>query len=203
MSTAYERTGRTQQKQRTRQALVEAARTLIGHGNPAPTVEQTAAAAGISRTAAYRYFPSQRSLLVAAHPEIDQTSLVSPDAAPDPEARFLGVVEAFVALTVQTEPQLRTMLRLSLAEERSTPLPLRQGRAIAWFDEALSDLDPPLQTAVRRRLVHAVRSAVGIESLVWLTDVAGLSREEAAEVMAWSARGLLASALAEAPSEAV
>jgi hypothetical protein len=33
------------------------------------------------------------------------------------------------------------------------------------------------------RLARAIRSAVGIEALVWLTDVAGLSREEAAGVM--------------------
>jgi hypothetical protein len=36
----------------------------------------------------------------------------------------------------------------------------------------------------------------GIEALVWLTDVAGLSRDEARELMRWSARGLLQSALA-------
>ena len=39
-------------------------------------------------------------------------------------------------------------------------------------------------------------STVGIEALVWLTDVAGLSREEAAGVMLWSARAVLRSALA-------
>jgi hypothetical protein len=32
--------------------------------------------------------------------------------------------------------------------------------------------------------------APGIEALVWLTDIAGLSREEAVEVMRWSARAL-------------
>jgi len=46
------------------------------------------------------------------------------------------------------------------------------------------------------RLALAIRSAVGIEALVWLTDVAGLSREEAAGVMRWSARSMLRSALA-------
>ena len=50
------------------------------------------------------------------------------------------------------------------------------------------------------RLVLAIRSAVGIEALVWLTDIAGLSREEAAELMRWSARALLRSALAERSS---
>jgi hypothetical protein len=33
---------------------------------------------------------------------------------------------------------------------------------------------------------------------VWLTDVAGLSRQEAAERMLWTTRALLAQALADA-----
>ena len=44
----------------------------------------------------------------------------------------------------------------------------------------------------------SVRSAVGIEALVWLTDIAGLTREEAAERMHWSARALYLQALADA-----
>ena len=43
----------------------------------------------------------------------------------------------------------------------------------------------------------AIRSAAGIEALVWLTDIAGLSRKQAAEVMSGSARALLRSALAD------
>jgi hypothetical protein len=47
-----------------------------------------------------------------------------------------------------------------------------------------------------RRLVLAIRSAVGIEALVWLGDVAGLSGADAGQLMRWSARSLLAAALA-------
>ena len=52
----YESTGRTAQKNRTRKALIDAARALIVSGIT-PTVEDAAAAASISRTTAYRYFP--------------------------------------------------------------------------------------------------------------------------------------------------
>lgn len=51
--------------------------------------------------------------------------------------------------------------------------------------------------AALRRLVLAIRAACGIEALVWLTDIGGLSREEAVEVMRWSARALFRSAVAE------
>ena len=52
--------------------------------------------------------------------------------------------------------------------------------------------------AAFNRLVLAIRATVGIEALAWLTDVGGLSREEAAELIRWSARGLLRATLAEA-----
>jgi hypothetical protein len=50
---------------------------------------------------------------------------------------------------------------------------------------------------VLRRLVLATRSSCGIEALVWLTDIADLSREEAVEVMRWSARALFEVATSE------
>src|SRR5689334_13134705 len=87
MSTAYEAHGRTAQKQRTRAALVAAARDLIAEGL-APSVEATADAASISRTTAYRYFPNQRALVAAAYPETEATSLLPPGAPEDPEARL-------------------------------------------------------------------------------------------------------------------
>lgn len=49
-----------------------------------------------------------------------------------------------------------------------------------------------------RRLALAIRATLGIEALVWLTDIGGLSREQAADLMRSSAHTLLRSALAEA-----
>ena len=54
-----------------------------------------------------------------------------------------------------------------------------------------------------RRLVLAIRATLGIEPLVWLTDVGGLSREEAADLMRSSARTLLRSALVDAAAVSV
>jgi len=198
MSIPYELEGRTSQKHRTRTALVTAARELVGQG-VTPTVEETAAAAATSRTTAYRYFPNQRALLMAAHPETEVRSLLPEDAPDDPEARLDAVAEAYIRIIVDTERQQRTMLRLSLEPDPALrePLLLRQGRAIRWIEEALEPCRAQLSEPDLRRLVLAVRSATGIEALVWLTDVAGLSRDEAADVMRWSARALLRSALAQ------
>lgn len=198
MSTPYELTGRTRQKARTRAALVSAARDLLAQGTT-PTVEQAAVSASISRTTAYRYFPNQRALLVAAHPEMDTQSLLGPSPPVDAAARLEVVTDAMARLFVETEPELRAMLRLSL-EPGSVPdegLPLRQGRAIGWIEDALAPLRGDVPDAELRRLVLAIRCAVGIEALVWLTDIARLSREEAVELMRWSARALFRSAVAE------
>ena len=183
--------GRWRQKQRTRQALIDAARELVALG-AAPTVEHAAERAGISRTTAYRYFPNQRSLLVAAHPETVASSLLSPDVSDDPAERLRDVVERFTELISDTEQQQRTMLRLSLEPDAErAALPLRQGRAIGWIEEALEPLRGRLPGDQVHRLALAVRSATGIEALVWLTDVAALPRDEALALMRWSAQALL------------
>jgi AcrR family transcriptional regulator len=198
MSIAYESAGRTHQKQRTRQALIDAARELVAQGIT-PKVDEAAATASISRTTAYRYFPNQRALLIAAHPEIEARSLLPEVPPADPEARLDAVIQTFLRLIVDTEPQQRTMLRLSLDPDPSLrgELPLRQGRAIGWITEALAPLRDRMSEAQLKRLAVAIRSTAGIEALVWLTDIAGLSRKQAVEVMRGSARALLRSALAD------
>jgi AcrR family transcriptional regulator len=189
-------TGRWRQKQRTRQALIDAARDLVALGT-APTVEHAAERAGISRTTAYRYFPNLRALLVAAHPETVASSLLSSDVSDDPSVRLDDVVERFTELISDTEQQQRTMLRLSLElpDAERAALPLRQGRAIGWIEEALEPLRGRLGDDQVHRLALAVRSATGIEALVWLTDVAALPRDEALALMRWSARALLRASL--------
>lgn len=195
----YELTGRTKQKARTRAALVSAARELLSQG-VTPTVEQAAAEAGISRTTAYRYFPNQRALVLAGYPELDASSLLGPGAPEDPTARLEIVTEQVARQILEHEPELRAMLRLSLESPApgADSLPLRQGRVIGWIEDALA----PLREGVSKPEIHglalAIRATLGIEALVWLTDVGGLSRAQAADLMRSSARTLLRAALADA-----
>jgi AcrR family transcriptional regulator len=193
-------TGRSRQKLRTRDALIAAARDVVSEGTSL-TVEAVAERAGISRTTAYRYFPNRLDLLSAAHPETAADSLLGPDPPTDVRARFDRVLDAFTTLVLETEQQQRVMLRLSLepgAKDRE-PLPLRQGRGIRWIGEALEPLRGELDDAQVDRLVLAIRAATGVEALVWLTDIAGLSAPDARELMCWSARSLLDAALTSPP----
>ena len=198
----YELTGRTNQKARTRVAMVDATRQLLAQGTQ-PTVEQAAAHAGISRTTAYRYFPNQRALLIASYPELEMPSLLDADGPADPAARLELVTESVARQLLEHELELRAMLRLSLELPPPDPeeLPLRRGRVIGWLEDALTPLKGRVPAAELRRLVLAIRATLGIEALVWLTDVGGLTGEEAADLMRSSARTLLRSALASADLE--
>jgi AcrR family transcriptional regulator len=198
MSTPYELTGRTHQKARTRAAMLAATRELLAEG-VTPTVEQAAERASISRTTAYRYFPNQRALLVASYPELDAASLLEGEEPADPAARLEIVTERIARQIIEYEPELRAMLRLSLESPppSQAALPLRQGRAIGWIEDALAPLRERVPAPELHRLALAIRATLGIEALVWLTDIAGLSREQAADLMRSSARTLLRSALAD------
>jgi AcrR family transcriptional regulator len=192
MATGYVDSGRSKQKQRTREALVEAARRLIEDGDT-PRVEDAAEASGISRTTAYRYFPTQSALLAAAFPETARASLL-PDPAPEAvQDRVAAVVTEFVDTVERTESQQRAMLRLSLGDQPHD-LPLRQGRAIAWLSEALEPLLPTLGEAGVHRLAIAVRSVCGIETRVWLSDVAGLDAEAIRDLQLWMSQALVQAA---------
>jgi AcrR family transcriptional regulator len=200
MHVPYEQEGRTRQKARTRQALAAATRRLMAEG-VTPTVEQAAAAAGVSRTAAYRYFPNQTALVLGAHPETQQSSLLPPDAPRDPAQRLDLVMATHLRTLLEWEPQLRATLRLSLDAATDTDkLPLRQGRVITWLEDALAPLSQTHPQIDIHRLAVAIRSATGIESLVWLTDVARLSRRQAVGLLRENAHALLAAALTVPPT---
>ena len=196
MEVPYRHTGRTSQKARTRDALIAAARQLLAEG-VTPTVEEAAVEASVGRTTAYRYFPNSRALLAATFPEVEMDSLLGADPPEDPLARLEIMAETFTRQILEHEPELRAQLRLALEGEPAgvESLPFRRGRRIRWIEEALSPLVGRVPEPELRRLVLGIGATLGIEALVWLTDMGGLSREEAAEVMRSNARTLLRSAL--------
>lgn len=196
MDVPYLHTGRTSQKVRTKDALIAAARQLLAKGIT-PTLEAAAAEASIGRTTAYRYFPNSRALLAATFPEIELHSLLGADPPEDPLERLEIVAESLTRRVVEYEPEYRTQLRLALEGELAggESLPLRRGRRLEWVEDALAPLRERMPQPELRRLVCGIGATLGIEALVWLTDMGGLTREAAVEVMRSNARTLLRSAL--------
>jgi AcrR family transcriptional regulator len=191
MAVPYQETGRVQQKTRTREALLAAMHALLATG-VTPTVEEAAAQASVSRTTAYRYFPTQQDLLVAAYPEIEKESVLGEDPPDEINARFEIVFTEMARQITENEIPLRAMLRLSLETPSNRgELLLRRGRRRVWLADALSPLRKHLVRPAFDRLVLAIAATTGIEAFIWLTDMAGLSAEEALKIMRFSAQTLL------------
>jgi len=202
-------TGRVNQKRRTRTAVVAAAKELLAQGTT-PTVAQAAEAALVSRTTAYRYFPTQESLLVEVSVNLDVGDLEELVAEPVDEGgaadRVRDVVSKFNR-HVQDQPvQYRTAMRLyqdqwldAAAKGDTDPL-VREGRRTRWLGTSLAPLAGTVPKADLERLIHGLSLAMGTEAMVVLRDVCHLDAEEAIAVSDWVVGVLLDATLGEAPA---
>jgi AcrR family transcriptional regulator len=196
MTVPYEQIGRVNQKARTRHALITATRELLAQG-VVPTMDGAAAAASISRTTAYRYFPNVRALLVAAYPQVEQRSVIGPGCSEDPVERLKIVAEDHTRRILANEAQMRSVLRLSLEGIRPPELPMHQGLRTAWIEDALAPLRGRMAEDELQRLIRGIGATLGIEAFVWLTDIAGVARGEAASIIRSNALGLLRFAMSD------
>jgi AcrR family transcriptional regulator len=202
---------RANQKTRTRQAVVDAARRLHRQGQT-PTLAQAAAEARVSRATAYRYFPTQEALLVeitgitpAAEPAEE---LVAGLQTQDAEERLLALLGTFNPAVLADEAGMRRALLVYqdtwLRTHRGAASGLetvREGRRMRWLDEVLRPLGH-LPGEQYRRLRAALALTLGIDSIVIMKDVCGLDDDEALEVLRWSATTMLRAALAADDSQA-
>src|SRR5437870_7569770 len=157
-------------------------------------MEGASAAAAVSRTTAYRYFPSTAALISAAYPHVEQRSLLGANPPTDPTARLRIVADDHTRRILENEPQMRAVLRLSLQGIRPAELPMHRGLRVAWIEDALAPLRGQIPDDELQQLVHGIGATLGIEAFVWLTDIAGLSREQAAETIRRNALALLRAA---------
>jgi AcrR family transcriptional regulator len=190
---------RTNQKERTRQALLEAARVIMSDGLEL-TISGAAAVARVSSATAYRYFSQPQQLALEA--VADRASGVIADLPDAPAARLDEVVRRLAELQLADEPLWRAVLAASL-QRWSTEQPdggtaLRSGARREMTRRALEPLEPVLDPAQHRRLTSAVMLVHGMEAMVSARDACGLDPDETVEVMRWAARALLDAALREA-----
>jgi AcrR family transcriptional regulator len=199
MNVSYQDVGRINQKRRTRTAVLEAAAGLVRAGRT-PSVAEAAEAAAVSRATAYRYFPTQESLLVevatTSRPPLTDDLLGPLANLDDAEARVNAVVEALTDFMVEHEPGLRTMLKLSLERslEDRADTPVREGRRVRYLEQAMAPLREKLSEHELERLNAALGIVIGIEALVVLRDVYGLEPAEARSLMRWAASVLFKAA---------
>src|SRR5208283_5036010 len=130
--------GRSNQKARTRRAIVEAARGLM-RGGETVTMPDVARAALVSEATAYRYFPDLASLLSAAFV----------DEWPSPQ-------EALAPVAGSDDPVERVRFMVSATIARPELAPARPGFRFGLIDQALgpflaelAEADPHLPAQLR------------------------------------------------------
>jgi AcrR family transcriptional regulator len=192
--------GRVNQKRRTRAAIVDAARALFDEGS-SPTVSQAAERAMVSRTTAYRYFPTQESLLLelSVTADVDEIEALvhQPVDSGTAVERTVEVMRLLNDHVLAEEVQYRTSLRLYLdlwlaavADGDEAPM-VREGRRTRWITETLTPALDGVPANDRQRLIAALALLTGAEAITVLRDIAQLSAEEALDVAEWAARTLI------------
>lgn len=186
---------RTKQKQRTRRALVDAAKTLAANGRSL-TIADVAETAQVSVATAYRYFSNANDLVLeAATPRVPEIMADLPD---EPADRIDEVVRRLAEIQFGDEALWRAILRADLerwaheaALDPEARVPTRGSNRLEIIEEALAPLAEGLSPGLHRRLIMATMLVCGMEALVAARDACGLEPDEATEVMRWAARALL------------
>jgi AcrR family transcriptional regulator len=202
MATVKSRDPRANQKARTRAAIVAAAQELQRQGT-APTIEQVAEHARVSRATAYRYFPTKEALSVelseVTHPAAVETLLANL-TTDDIEERLLLLVDTFDGITLAEEEHYRTFTRVSLdtwlrGRRNGEDAPVvREGRRMRWLEAVLAPLTE-LHPDQKRQLQAALALTLGGEAIITMKDVCRLDNDEALAVLRWAATALLRAAL--------
>jgi AcrR family transcriptional regulator len=173
----FDDSGRAAQKRRTRNDLLRAALLLRERGE-VPTVARAADDAGISRATAYRYFPTQESLLAeaSAAPLLDEVGMIVARAAPisDVEARVAAVFAEVAPLMLTHEAELRAMLKISLErslqyDDDSEAL-LHSSRWILAWDNLLDPLRARVSPQDYVLMVRSLSTLLSIDAILVLRD---------------------------------
>jgi AcrR family transcriptional regulator len=194
-------TGRTNQKERTRAAIVTAAREAVATGGEV-AMPDVARRALVSEATAYRYFPDLASLLreaLAGLWDSPEQAMAPVARSDDPVERVGFAAEVLLREVLAYQGAVRVMIAASIT--RPPAAALRPGRRFGLIDEALRPLDDTM--AVRQpgqfeQLKRGLAVVISAEALFTLTDLCGLAPEEAIASAAATARSLTAAAISAA-----
>lgn len=161
-----------------------------------PTITGAAELAGISRATAYRYFPTQEMLLaeIALFEVGGPLFPAEPESTSTPEA-VAHLVRRIGMWTYENAEPLRMLLRLSLDPATGVRRP---GHRLEWIGDTLSPLRKNVDPNTYAKLANALTLLMGIDPVVVLSDIAGISREEALDTLEWCGRTLVEGALRDA-----
>jgi AcrR family transcriptional regulator len=191
------------QELRTRKDLLLAASRLMKQGR-APTMDEVAAEALVSRATAYRHFPKIEALLVEAPLDAavaDPTTFFADDPSDDVEERVDRAEASLHEMIYQNEAQLRILLANSIRRDLTDDsIPARQNRRLPLIEAALAPARARLPEADYERLCAALALVFGVESMIVFRDVLGVDSDTARTVKSWAVRALVRAALQDSTS---
>jgi AcrR family transcriptional regulator len=192
--------GRTNQKARTRRAIVEACRELI-HGGELVTMPQVSKAAMVSEATAYRYFPDLAALISQTLAEDWPTpaeALEPVASSNDPVERVAFATRFLLEGVAEREAVVRAMIAATISRTDMAGR-ARPGIRFGLIDHALA---PSLQALEAKspqavgQLKRDLAVVVSADALFCLTDLCGLSVRDAIDSAVETAKTLTAAAFA-------
>lgn len=175
-------TGRTNQKLRTYNAILQAAVELMRTGKDV-TMLEVAKAALVSEATAYRYFPDLASLLqeaMAGQMPTPAEALEAVADSTDPVERVAAATEHLFRLVLTYQGATRAMIAATIT--RPATAAARPGLRFGLIDYALAPLAETLGVAdpdAFAQLKNDLAVVVSAEALFCLTDLCGLAPEDA------------------------
>jgi AcrR family transcriptional regulator len=195
-------------KARTRQLMLNTAIELMQQGQT-PSVSDVAEAGGVSRATAYRCFPSQAALVQSVVDEALGPLLSWDSASMDAAERVDDLLTASFERILAFESTFKAALKLSLeqwASDRAGTLgeepTFRRGHRVELLQKAIGPLRDVLGNKRFLRLAQALALTDGLEVLLVLKDLWGLSSRQVQETARWAARALVNAAISDALKEA-
>ena len=194
-------------KARTRRLMLNTAIGLMQRGET-PSVSGVAEAAGVSRATAYRCFPSQAALVQTVVDEALGPILGWDSVSESASERVDDLLSSSFTRIIEFESTFKAALKLSLeqwARDRAGTLgeepTFKRGHRVELLQKAIEPLREELGNKRFLRLARALSLTYGLEVLVVLKDLWGLSGREMQATARWAAQALVHAALNEAHDE--
>lgn len=192
------KTGRANQRARTRDGIVEACRDLIRAGAMV-TMPEVATRARVSEATAYRYFPDLATLLSEADEGLwpaPADALAAVAGSTDPVERVSFATELLLRRILRYQGAVRAMIAATTTRPARTSA--RPGHRFELIDEALAPLaTAPGASGNLIRLKNELAVVASAEALFILTDLCGLEAEEAIATAVSAAATLTRAALVD------
>jgi AcrR family transcriptional regulator len=174
-----ERQGRERQKERTRRAIVDAARELTRSGAEV-TMPRVAERAMVSEATMYRYFPDLTSLIQETLAGLwpDPAAALAPvETSEDPAERVAFACEHLLRGVHAYEGSVRAAISHTITAPGTANA--RPGLRFGLIDCALAPFAASLAPAAMTRLKLDLAVVVSAEAFFTLTDLCGLAPDDA------------------------